>query len=68
GMKTGPPADLAPALGLAALVKSGGFTAAARNSALERIRDLFPLMDALPDRDGALELKHFLLALTERKA
>ncbi|MEI7527886.1 MAG: polyprenyl synthetase family protein [Elusimicrobiota bacterium] len=67
-LKTGPPADLAPALGLAALVKSGGFTAAARNSALQRIRDLFPLMAALPDRDGAQELKHFLLALAERKA
>jgi len=62
----GPTADLAPALALAALVKEGGFTTAARNSALERIKTLTPLIDALPDRDGALELKGFLLALVKR--
>jgi geranylgeranyl pyrophosphate synthase len=63
-----PAADLAPALGLAELIKKGGFTAAARSCALERIKNISPLIETLPNRDGAQELKYFLLALTGRKA
>ena len=67
-MKTGPAADLAPALELAALVKAGGFCAAARKSASGKIRDLSPLIDTLPAPEGAAALKDFLLTLGERTA
>ncbi|HNW44136.1 MAG TPA: polyprenyl synthetase family protein [Elusimicrobiales bacterium] len=66
-LKKGPAADLTPALGLAALVKEGGFTSIARTSALERIKSLSPLIDTLPNQEGAQQLKYFLLALAERK-
>jgi len=67
-MRTGAKADLGPALGLAGLVKTGGFAKAARAGALARLQALCPLADALPDRDGAAALKGFLLALGERRA
>ncbi len=67
-MKTGPAADMAPALELAGLVRDGGFTRAAKQTALERLNSLYLLTDSLPDRDGAAALKDFLLALGERRA
>jgi len=67
-MQAGPAADLAQALELSGLVKAGGFAAAARASALEKLKALFPLTDRLPDKAGAAALKDFLLAMAERKA
>lgn len=67
-VKAGAGADLAPALALAALVRDGGFAAAARRQAAEKINALFPLTDKLPDRDGAAALKDFLSALAARTA
>jgi len=67
-MKAGPAADMVPALELAGLVKAGGFTLAARQAALERLKALYPLLDSLPDRKGAAALKTFLLALGARRA
>jgi len=67
-MTSGPEADLSPALALAALVRTGGFCAAARKTAAEKIKDLFPLIDTLPGKDGAAALREFLLILGERTA
>ena len=67
-MKSGPAADYSPALELADLVKKGGFAAAARTAAREKLNGLFPLINKLPDSKGGTELKNFLLALGERKA
>ena len=49
-------------------MKAGGCAAAARASALEKLKALFPLADRLPDKAGAAALKDFLLAMAERKA
>jgi octaprenyl-diphosphate synthase len=67
-LSSGPAGDLAPAMALAALVRDGGFAAAARASAAARLRALFPLLDKFPSRGGADDLKDFLLSLGERKA
>lgn len=67
-IKTGPEADLAPALELAELVRKGGFSGAARQAAAEKIKNLFPVIDKFPDPEGAAALKGFLLALGERRA
>ncbi|PIU20590.1 MAG: hypothetical protein COT18_01475 [Elusimicrobia bacterium CG08_land_8_20_14_0_20_59_10] len=67
-MKTGPEADLSAAVELAGLVRSGGFSAQARQSASAKIRGLFPLIDELPGAEGAAALKDFLLTLGERTA
>ncbi len=67
-MRSGPAADLSPALELADLVNKGGFAAAARKTAVENLKGLFPLVDKLPDQEGAARLKIFLAALGERKA
>ncbi|OGR44122.1 MAG: hypothetical protein A2X35_13065 [Elusimicrobia bacterium GWA2_61_42] len=67
-MRAAPAADLANALDLADLVKSGGFSAAARASAAEKVRALAPLLARLPGAAGAAALRDFLLALGERKA
>lgn len=67
-MKSGPAADYSPVLELADLVKKGGFAAAARTAAREKLGGLFPLIDKLPNAEGGAELKNFLLALGERKA
>jgi len=67
-IKAGPAADLTNALALADLVRQGGFCAAARAAAGERLKNLFPLLDKLPNSDGVAALKGFLLALGERKA
>ena len=67
-LKKSPAADFAPALGLSALVKEGGFTAAARGSAMERLKTVSALVDTLPEPGGARELKYFLLSLGGRKA
>ena len=67
-MKNGPAADYSPALELADLVKKGGFAAAARTAASEKLNALFPLIDKLPNAEGGAALKAFLLALGERKA
>lgn len=67
-MRSGPAADLAPALELAALVKTGGFSAAARKTAAAKISALSPLIDGLPVREGAEALKSFLFTFGERTA
>jgi len=67
-MQAGPAADLADALELADLVRKGGFSAAARAVAAEKIKNLGPLIDRLPVAAGAAALKDFLRALGERKA
>jgi octaprenyl-diphosphate synthase len=67
-MKAGPAADYSPALELADLVKKGGFAAAARTAAREKLKGLSPLIDKLPDAGGRAALKDFLLALGERTA
>ncbi|OGR72489.1 MAG: hypothetical protein A2089_02110 [Elusimicrobia bacterium GWD2_63_28] len=67
-IKTGPEADLAPALDLAELVRKGGFSGAARKIAAEKLKNLFPVIDKFPDPEGAAALKDFLLALGERRA
>lgn len=67
-MNSGPAADYSPALELAELVKKGGFAAAARTAAREKLRALEPLIDKLPNAEGGAALKAFLLALGERKA
>lgn len=67
-MKAGPAGDLSNALALADLVRKGGFSAAARASAAEKIKTSFPLIDRLPRAAGAAALKDFLLALGERRA
>jgi octaprenyl-diphosphate synthase len=67
-MKAGPAADLTNALALADLVKNGGFSAAARAAAAEKMKALHPLIDRLPGTAGAAALKDFLRVLGERKA
>jgi octaprenyl-diphosphate synthase len=67
-MKAGPAADFSNALELADLVRNGGFSAAARTVAVEKIKALSPLIDRLPRAAGAAALKNFLLALGERRA
>ncbi len=67
-VKAGAGTDLAPALDLAALVRDGGFAAAARRQAAVKINALFPLAEKFPDREGAAALKDFLSALASRTA
>ena len=67
-MKSGPAADLSPALELADLVNKGGFAAAARRTAIENLKGLSPLLEKLPSREGAELLRFFLAALGERRA
>lgn len=67
-IKAGPAVDMAPALELAELVRKGGFAAAARHTAAEKLKGLFAILDSFPDRAGASALKDFLLALGERRA
>jgi octaprenyl-diphosphate synthase len=67
-MKAGPAADLSPAMELAALVREGGFAAAARAAATARLKALFPLTEKFPGAEGAADLKTFLLSLGERRA
>lgn len=67
-MQASPAADLAKATELAALVKTGGFAAAARREAAGRVKALLTLADSLPGREGASALKDFLTALGERTA
>jgi octaprenyl-diphosphate synthase len=67
-VKTGPGADLAPALELAELVRNGGFAAAARLTAQKKLTGLLPLTDKFPEAAGAAALKSFLLTLGERTA
>lgn len=65
---TAAPADLAPALDLAGLVRDGGFAAAARLTAKDKIAALIPLMNKFPNAQEAAALKTFLLSLVERTA
>ena len=67
-LASGPAADLGPATELAELVSKGGFAAAARRSAAEKIAALFPLVDSLPEKEGARELRDFLTALGVRRS
>ncbi len=67
-VNNGPEADLAPALDLAELVRKGGFSGAARRTASEKLKDLFPVLDRFPCAEEAAALKDFLLALGERTA
>jgi octaprenyl-diphosphate synthase len=67
-LAAGPRDDLAPALELAALVRNGGFSAAARKGAQERLSAACELAGSLPDKDGAAALRGFMLALGERRA
>ena len=67
-VKSGPEADLAPALELAGLVSKGGFAGAARAAASEKIKSLFPIIDNFPHKEEAPALKNFLLSLGERTA
>lgn len=67
-MLASPAADLAKAVELAALVKSGGFAAAARREGEARVKGLLALADALPAREEAAALKDFLTALGARTA
>lgn len=67
-LESGPKEDMGPALELAELIKSGGFTRTARQGAMERLNAACALADGLPDREGAAALKGFLLALGERRA
>jgi hypothetical protein len=53
---------------LAALVREGGFAAAARAAATARLKALFPLTEKFPGAEGAADLKTFLLSLGERRA
>lgn len=62
------PADLAPALELAKVVRDGGFAAAARRAARDKIAALMPLIDRFPNAPEAAALKNFLLSLVERTA
>ncbi len=65
-MKSGPDAGTGAAL--ARLVIEGGFAGAARAAAVKRLNALSPLVDTLPNAEGAAALKDFLLALGGRKA
>ncbi|MCM2266865.1 MAG: polyprenyl synthetase family protein [Elusimicrobiales bacterium] len=67
-MQAGAAADLAPAMELAELVRAGGFAAAARKAAAEKINALLPLADRLPVVEGAAALKDFLTAMAHRTA
>ncbi len=67
-IKAGPGANLAPALELAELVRRGGFAAAARTAARNKLSALFPLIAKFPQAGGAEALRNFLLALGERTA
>jgi octaprenyl-diphosphate synthase len=67
-IKSGPAADLAPALDLAELVRKGGFSGAARKTAAKKLEDLFPLISKFPRGEEAAALRNFLLALGERTA
>ncbi len=61
-----PEADLAPALALADLLRSGGFAAAARASAMTRLKALSAVTAGFPDREAAAALDDFLLSLGGR--
>ncbi len=67
-IKAGPGTDLAPALALAELVRDGGFSAAARRTASEKINGLFPLIAKFPNPEESSALAGFLSALTIRTA
>jgi len=67
-MLASPEADLAAATGLAGLVKAGGFAAAARAQADERVKGLLALATGLPQGDGSTALKDFLRVMGERTA
>ncbi|MDA8130556.1 MAG: polyprenyl synthetase family protein [Elusimicrobia bacterium] len=67
-VKSGPEPDLSSALELAALVREGGFSAAARKAAADKIAALSPVIDRFPAAEEAAALKAFLAALSERTA
>jgi len=67
-VRSGPEADLAPALDLAELVRNGGFSGAARKIAVEKLKNLFPFIDTFPCAEEAAALKDFLLTLGTRTA
>jgi len=67
-IKSGPEADLTPALALAELVRKGGFSGTARKTAAKKLEDLVPLIDKFPRAEEASALKDFLLALGRRTA
>lgn len=67
-VKTGPATDLSPALELAELVRKGGFAAAARLTAKNKLSALSVVTDRFPEAEGTRALKSFLLALGERTA
>ena len=67
-IKAGPEPDLSSALELAALVRDGGFSAAARKAAADKIAALSPVIDRFPAAEEAAALKAFLAALSERTA
>jgi len=61
--------DMASAALAAAVVTKGGFAKAARDSARQRARaSIFPLIELLPEKESAVELKNYINALLERTA
>lgn len=61
--------DLGCAALAAGIVTKRGFTSAARDSARERARaSIFPLIELLPEKESAAELKNYISALLERTA
>ncbi|HAH32625.1 MAG TPA: hypothetical protein DCL44_09975 [Elusimicrobia bacterium] len=61
--------DLISAISAADIVVKRGFAKAAREKARERARTaIFPLIELLPEKDCAAELKNYINALIERTA
>ncbi|MBI4655799.1 MAG: polyprenyl synthetase family protein [Elusimicrobia bacterium] len=50
------------------MLRENGFTARARETAVENVKNLFPLIEKLPNREKTEDLKNYLMALAQRRS